>query len=271
MAIQFGLSNWKNYERAEDSPIILLFGDSWFFYFTPGVGNLANRFLDFGRGQAMDFVAIGENGMEIGKPGKTNLHDLTTFFQWESRTVDMIVISGGGNDFAGADDLLPLLQQGDPGDAATWFNQAKTDELFDVIKAGYKRVIYLRDQFAPTVPILTHCYDYSKADGQGVLWFSPWIKPALDQIGMPVNLHRKAVKLIIDRLAAIQTELAGPRYHFVDTRNTLAPEDWTNELHPTGKGFNKIARKFHPHFAHYFPDWIRTPGWLRDLEQEDGH
>lgn len=94
----------------------------------------------------------------------------------------MIVISGGGNDFAGADDLLPPLQPGNPHDAASWFNREKTDNLFGVIKAGYERVIYLRDQHAPSIPILTHCYDYSKADGQGVLWFSPWIKPSLDQI-----------------------------------------------------------------------------------------
>lgn len=29
----------------------------------------------------------------------------------------------------------------------------------------------------------------------------------------------------------------------VDSRNTLAPTDWANELHSTGAGFRKIVRQ----------------------------
>lgn len=34
--------------------------------------------------------------------------------------------------------------------------------------------------------------------------------------------------------------------HFVDTRGTLVPEEWANELHPTPAGFNKLAKKWRP-------------------------
>ena len=30
----------------------------------------------------------------------------------------------------------------------------------------------------------------------------------------------------------------------VDLRGTLDPADWANEMHPTRKGFEKVARKF---------------------------
>ncbi|MDP2786969.1 MAG: hypothetical protein Q8O79_02690 [Pseudomonadota bacterium] len=263
MALIFGLDKWKEYQprNDENAPIVLCFGDSWFWYPIPGIGNLSNRFLDFGKYQAIDIVAIGKSGMEIALPGKSILYDLTTFLQWESKTVDMIAISGGGNDFAGADDLDPLLKKGKANDVTTWFKAKETDDLFASIKRGYERVIYLRDTFCPTIPITTHCYDYAHATGKGLMWFSPWIKPSLDKIGMPALMQADAVRLIIDKLADIQTSLKSDLYHFVDTRNSLTLSDWSNELHPTGDGFNKIARSFYPVYEKYFTDWVRKPKW----------
>ncbi|MDO8179507.1 MAG: hypothetical protein Q7T62_14800 [Undibacterium sp.] len=264
MALKFGLSNWQKYQPRNDdnAPIVLCFGDSWFWYPVPGIGSLSNRLLEFGRYQAIDIAAIGKVGMEIASPGKNVLSELTTFLQWESKTIDMIAISGGGNDFAGADDLDPLLQQGKAGDAISWFKDQETEALFDRIATGYERIIYLRDTFCPTVPIVTHCYDYAQPTGKGFLWFSPWIKPSLEKIGMPPALHAEAIAYIIDQLATVQQSLAGPLYHFLDTRGLLALEDWSNELHPTGEGFNKIARPFYPVFEKYFPDWVRKPKWF---------
>lgn len=264
MALKFGMSDWQRYRPRDDdnAPIVLCFGDSWFWYPIPGISNLSTRLLDFGRHQSIDIVAIGEVGLEIANPGKRILGELTTFLQWESKTVDIIIISGGGNDFAGADDLDPLLQVGTADNATSWFDEIKTDDLFKNVKTGFQRIIYLRDTFCPKVPIVTHCFDYSQANGEGLLWFSPWIKPSLDKIGMPPALHTAAVKYIIDRLADVQTSLSGPNYQFIDTRGLLGPDDWSNELHPTGEGFDKIARPFYPVFAEKFPDWVRKPKWL---------
>lgn len=263
MAVKYGLDDWRQYHPRDDvnAPIVLAFGDSWFWYPIPGIGNLANRFLEFGRHKAIDIVALGKNGMEIAYPGKNILSELTTFFQWEHKAIDMIVISGGGNDFAGADDLDPLLTKGNEVDVASWFKKSETDELFSSIKAGYERIVYLRDTFCPTVPIAAHCYDYAQATGKGLLWFSPWIKPSLVKVGMPDAMHEEAVKFIIDHLADIQLKLSGKHYHFVDTRNLLSASDWSNELHPTGDGFNKIAKEFYPLFEQYFPDWVLKPKW----------
>jgi lysophospholipase L1-like esterase len=263
MALTFGMQNWQQYQRNDPgAPLILCFGDSWIQYPFHQDGNLANRFLDFGKFQAMDIVGLGENGMEIGDPGKSNLHTLTTFLKFESQTVDMIIVSGGGNDFAGSDDLLPLLKVGNANDVGSWFKAQETAALFARITRGYERVVQLRDTFCPTVPIVTHCYDYAPPTGIGLLGFSPWIRPALDQVGMPKAMQPEAVRYIIDHLAQVQQSLAGPLYHFVDTRNALGAGDWDNELHPTFSGFNKIAAKFYPVIAEAFPEWVRKPKWL---------
>lgn len=264
MAEKYSLYEWRNYHPRENpsAPIVLCFGDSWFQYFVPGIGNLTNRFYDFGKRVDIDLVALGSVGMEIADPGRGILSDVKTFIKWEKETLGMILISGGGNDFAGADDLDPLLQKGNNSDVKTWFKPAAVNHLFKEIANGFKRVVDLRNAQCPQVPIVTHCYDYSHATGQGVLWFSPWIKPSLDKIGMPQAMHDDAIKLIIDRLALVQETLAGDLYHFVDTRGVLDAIDWSNELHPTRIGFNKIAREFYPVFEKYFPDSVRKPSWF---------
>jgi lysophospholipase L1-like esterase len=265
MALTFGMQSWLQYQRNDPgAPLILCFGDSWIQYPFHKDGNLANRFLDFGKFQAMDIMALGENGMEIGEPGKSNLHTLTTFLKYESQTVDMIIVSGGGNDFAGADDLLPLLKVGQANDVAGWFKPQETAALFARITRGYERIIQLRNTFCPAVPIVTHCYDYAPPTGKGLLGFSPWIRPALEQVGMPRDLQTQAVRYIIDHLAQVQSglERTTALYRFVDTRNALSDDDWDNELHPTRCGFDKIASRFYPVIAQAFPEWVRTPKWL---------
>ncbi|MDC8759779.1 hypothetical protein [Janthinobacterium fluminis] len=274
MGITFNLAAWHDYERPDpNSPIVACFGDSWLQYPIPGIGNLANRFLDFGKYQALDIAVLGEIGLEIARPGKSQMMALTTFLQWEGKSVDMLVISGGGNDFAGADDLFPLLQRGDDNDARSWFKPAETKKLFDGIANGYQNILHLRNIFCPQVPIVAHCYDYPQISGKGLLWFSPWILPSLQQIGMPVALHVAAGRYIIDELARLHLALQGAdpaqsHYHFIDTRNTLTPVDWSNELHPSRGGFNKLAMKFFPLFQASFPDWVRPPKWSTAPQQQ---
>jgi lysophospholipase L1-like esterase len=272
MALLFQLDAWHKYERPEDSPVILLFGDSWFHYPIPGNGNLSNQLLNFGRSQSMDFVAIGESGLEINSPDKAYLHDATTFLVWEKNTVDMIIISGGGNDCTGMDDLPKMLKPGQANDAASWFNLENVKTTFNDIRRGYERIIAMRDQLCPAVPILSHCYDYPEVTGKGVLGISPWIKPSLDNIGMPSALHHDAAKFIINQLAELQADLANKHenYQFIDTRNSLEPGDWANELHPTARGFQKIAANFFAPLQQAFPDWVRKPQWLNRLSGRAG-
>lgn len=262
----FGLNDWRKQQEDVDpqAPLVLLFGDSWFWYPIPGVGSLADKFNDFGRGQALSLVSIGDVGMEIGDPGNHLLYQLSAFLEWEAKTVDLIAISGGGNDFAGPDDLDPLMKAGNATNPNSWFKKGEMDALFQRVRSGYERVIYLRDTFCPGVTILTHAYDYAHASGQGFLAFSPWIKPSFDKFGVPPALRPALVRVIINRLAQVQVQLAKKtkNYKFINTRGTLTAQEWSNEIHPTIEGFRKIAGKFYPQFRSRFPDWVVKPKWL---------
>ena len=121
------------------------------------------------------------------------------------------------------------------------------EELFDRVKRYY---IELIDRIAARCPRLrassctatnTRC-----RPAQAVIGKSGWLKPALVAAKVPANLRAACIRYIIDqfslRLADLQTIYAG-RVVFVDSRGTLAPTDWANELHPTTGGFGKIARQ----------------------------
>src|SRR6185436_10108016 len=106
MANIFGLNAWRDYADWNPlAPLVLCFGDSWVAYPMPDAGSLADKFNDFNPLQEMTFVAIGDVGVEIGDPGKLFLYQLAHFLEWEAGELDTIVVSGGGNDFAGPEDL----------------------------------------------------------------------------------------------------------------------------------------------------------------------
>ena len=264
MALKYGIDEWRAYMPRDDSaaPIVLCFGDSWFWYPIPVIGNLPSRFLEFGSNQAIDFAVLGENGMRITAPGERLLGELTSFLRWESKTLGMIMVSGGGNDFTGTGNMDPILKRGVTGDIESWFIPEKCAELFERIKMGYERILSLRDNYCPGIPVVVHGYGYAYATGKGILCFTPWLKPSLDKIGMPEEMHTGAVKFLVDRFAQVHASFISRDYHFIDTRACLAKDDWSNELHPNMQGFNKIARQFYPVLEQYFPNWVRKPFWF---------
>lgn len=273
MSVKFGLEEWRQYQpRGEpDAPIVLCFGDSWIWYPIPGCENLPTRFNDFGRWEAIDFCCLGENGLEFTNLNRQMLGQIETFLRWEAKTVDMVILSGGGNDLSGPDDLPDLIKKGKSDDAGSWIHTSNLASRIAEIEKTIRRVILLRDTFSGSreVPILGHAYDYAHSTGEAVLWFSPWLKPTLDEKKVPEKLQDQVVKVLIDKLAEMHVSIAADQsvnhYYFVDTRDQLAPDDWANELHPNRIGFQKIAAQFFPEFEKRFHPWVKTPRWVTDL------
>ena len=44
------------------------------------------------------------------------------------------------------------------------------------------------------------------------------------------------------------------KFVYVKTPGTLTEKDWGDEIHPTSKGFKKIANKFKPKLKQLFPN-----------------
>ena len=160
-------------------------------------------------------------------------------------------VSGGGNDFAGFNDLRPLL--GVDCSACTsedaCFNHGTApgtiEELFDRVQAIY---IELIDRIAAQVPaaarIFVHNYDYALPTGQGGDRQQGVAQAGAGRrqgAGRPARRVRPLPhRPVLAAPADLQTIYAG-RVVFIDSRGTLDPTDWANELHPKAEGFGKIA------------------------------
>jgi hypothetical protein len=234
-------------------PSILAIGDSWFWYPLPG-GSLASSLAKLLQNGPHVILAFGNNGAEAfdyvhGVYAPLVDGALTRY----GATLSAVLVSGGGNDFAGFNDLRPLLGV-DCSAAASedaCFNHGTApgcaEALFDNVKQYY---IDLLDGVFAVMPatsrVFVHSYDYAIPSGVAVIGSKAWLKPALVAAKVPPALRPGCVRYLVDqfstRLADLVVRYAG-RVVFVDSRGTLAPNDWANELHPKGSGFNKIARR----------------------------
>lgn len=234
-------------------PSILAIGDSWFWYPLPG-GSLITPLGDLVAPKSHFIFALGNNGAEAfdyvyGKYSRS----IRTALKLHGSSLSAAFISGGGNDFAGMNDLRPMLnadcsaalQAADcfrpSNDAGTlaWL-MAKTAESYRML------IGQIMAASRPETFILMHNYDYAYPTGKGVFSSkASWLKPALDDAKVPAGLQRDCVKFVIDALSyALETltQIDPDRVFLVDSRGTLAESDWANELHPKPAGFKKIAK-----------------------------
>ena len=242
---------------AHRSASILAIGDSWFWYLFPG-GSLLNQLGPLVATKQHTILAVGNNGAEAYDyvHGKyKNIVAQTLKFHGDG--VSAVFISGGGNDFAGLNDLLPLLNEDcssaqSAGECFKPGNGTGTlDKLMSDINQAYTLLIGQIMVKCPTgVKIFVHNYDYAIPSGKGVFGGgSTWLKKSLEDARVPPQLQQSCIRLIVDRfsqeLAVVRAQGNG-QVVFVDARGTLGPGDWANELHPTPAGFRKLALKWEP-------------------------
>lgn len=232
-------------------PTILAIGDSWFWYPFPG-GGLASYLGPLVDTKEHVILAKGMNGAEafdyVEGKYKRSVNDALRLY---GSSLSAAFISGGGNDFAGLNDMRPLLNL-DCTDAQS------AQECFRSGDSGLSGFLLRMDQHYRTLigriythtsldcKIVMHSYDYTNPDGRGVFGSGGWLKPALVAANVPEALQHDCVRYLIDAfhdmLAAIT--LGDPNHLLlVDSRGTLGPKDWANELHPKGTGFRKIVNR----------------------------
>jgi hypothetical protein len=173
-----------------------------------------------------------------------------------------ILLSGGGNDIAG-DEFAILLNHAAStrsGLNPTIVGGVIDDRLFEAYLTILSAISALSESLSGTrIPILLHGYDYAIPDGRGFLggaWFlpGPWLEPGLRQKGYNDKARCLAlVHELIDRfnamLARIVRQPGFAHVKYLDLRGTLSDKGdyktwWANELHPTKKGFEAVAKKF---------------------------
>ena len=235
------------------SPTILAIGDSWFWYFLVG-GSLVNQLGKLVAPADHVIYAVGKNGAEVydyvhGKNRKA----VTTALEFYGAGLSCVFISGGGNDFAGFSDQRPLLKNDCSriGTARNCFKPGHGKHtlgwLMDKTESSYRELIgRIVAHTQATTRIVMHNYDYARPDGKGVFGTrAKWLKSALVDAGVRETLHQGCINHLIDRFTVVLEKVVSmnpERLTLVDSRNTLTPGDWANELHPKPSGFRKIAR-----------------------------
>jgi lysophospholipase L1-like esterase len=244
-------------------------GDSWFDYPFNDVLNALEDHHGFDvesvarRGDTLESMAYGSDG---GRDGSAQLEAFTRRIAKAAERGDRVVgvlISGGGNDIAGAE-FATLLNHARS--ARRGLNPQMVEAVIDQRLAEAYLVLLgavttvCRQLLGQPVPILLHGYGNAVPDGRGFAggaWFlpGPWLAPGLTQKGYrPIEDGRPILVELIERFnrmlqrVAATPTLAHVRY--VDVRDLLpsAPGEyrrwWANELHPTSRGYDAVAARF---------------------------
>lgn len=232
-----GLDRWRRLRRyrrrSQDGAVVRLVseGDSWFqypFLLTDVIDWLAGPYAILSLDAAGDLIS------DMVRQGEL----VTAVVQERPRAV---LLSGGGNDLLGGANLTRALRRFEPGlFAGDYLGRAFEDNLRSVLD-GYATLLTRLARVAPETPVITHAYDYAVPSG------GRWLGQPMRALGITdAGLQRRIVREIVDRF---HTELSGltgpfPLLRVVDTRNSVAANQWHDELHPTDAGYREVAQRF---------------------------
>jgi hypothetical protein len=171
---------------------------------------------------------------------------------------DVLLFSGGGNDIVDNPMALWIRDHDPAGTPAQQINRPRFDAALSMVRAGYEDLIAMRDSLSPGTHLVFHAYDYAIPDGRGICHLGPWLKPTFDLRGFPSQSAAfEVVKVMLTEFASMLKALAAahPGVTVIDAQGTLAPvrESWHNELHPSRKGFEAFATRFHTELRTLFP------------------
>lgn len=150
-----------------------------------------------------------------------------------------MLLSGGGNDLFG--NLKDVLFDYTPGATpAALINDVAFDPVFQSVMAGYRTIISDVVSEYPHVVIFGHGYDlpFPLDDGK-------WIGPAFQFRGIPFDVGREVLRVLMDRFNSALAALDASEFNFVycDLRGQVdrGPNSWHDELHPKNAGYGRAA------------------------------
>lgn len=250
-------------ERVDDGLRILAEGDSW-FDFPLGGGLFRNGDVIAKLSKLLDLpiLSLAVRGEEVRDMlGVEQRARLEKHLSDSRLDFNVLLFSGGGNDIVGEQFVLWVKDresvQGDPRRA---INDRAFEAMLDVIQAGYEQLIAIRDSIAVktpgrTITLFLHAYDFARPTGKDVCGIGPWLKPSLDYRGWTDRGEAKeVVRQALSRFRARLDMLARADVIVVPTQGTLGDNEWNDELHPSERGFEKIAGVFYDAMQRRFPE-----------------
>lgn len=156
----------------------------------------------------------------------------------------IMLLSGGGNDLLGSGNLSNVLLPYAPGKApGDLLNEAALAAQVERILNDYRRILDDIGGHFPAVQVFGHAYDLPVPQPGG-----KWIGAPLEARGIPLDIGREVVGLIVQRFTRdMQTLAAGyGNFTFVDMRGVIgaSAQSWHDELHPKSAGYGRVAERF---------------------------
>ncbi|TLS76727.1 hypothetical protein FE236_06310 [Mariprofundus erugo] len=198
-----------------------------------------------------------EAGAMMSQDQRHRFHDVLSQLKAISKEPDIILFSAGGNDIVGEHDMIHLLNRWTAGMSPADCIRTERFELrLEQIRLAYRELILFRDEYCPNAKIITHGYDFPIPTDKpacfifGTVKVKPWIKPYMDQKGIPAGaIQQEVVKIMITRLNEMLDAVCASTSNMVkvETTGTLQSGEWRDEIHATKQGFKKIADMFLPH------------------------
>ncbi|WP_309140333.1 caspase family protein [Ensifer sp. ENS10] len=153
----------------------------------------------------------------------------------------IFLFSGGGNDVVAGGNLAAHLFDYDPAKSPAQHLRPSFNLILDEAIGIYAKLVRQIAQKFPSVHIVCHGYDYTRpAKG-------PWLGKPMESKGIEDReLQRAIARVMIDRFneKLFLLQQTSARLHYIDCRNTVSPDEWFDELHPTNSGYQKVAVKF---------------------------
>ena len=227
-------------------------GDSWFDYPGSDVLDWLHQF-----GYDVESVARAGDRAEMMAFGRGQLDKLAAAIGKviaAHHRPKAILLSGGGNDIAGAEFGFLLNHAGSPRQGLN--DSVITGVIDERVQDAYIHIIrkvteLCQQMLNEPVRIILHGYGYAIPDGDGVLGGfgplpGPWLRPGFIEKGFGNLEENKAtMKKLMDRFNAMLVRVAGMFGHvrYANLRPLLPAEKkfWANELHPKPAGFKLAA------------------------------
>lgn len=240
-------------------PRVYCLGDSWFRLPLAPV-DLHRRLRSLFKGDAI----FANNAV----PGRTTAEIKQQFPALSKHLgaleIDVLLVSMGGNDIAGHE-LAEYLKRPDepqnrgpytaavPAIVEKHVRLATFASAMTTLEEDFQRVIDIRDRYRRPCPIVLHSYAYPMPNGRratrlgGIFKAGPWLKPHLVAAGLTALDEKKALmRWLVDEFHMRLERLAerNPRVVVVDSRRAVKDNEWSDEIHPTDAGYERIAREY---------------------------
>ena len=236
----------KLLKKYPDRTRVLTEGDSWFHL--PIGTNIIDHLEDLSNYNIYRIEDSGDEIMQI-MSGSQKIKLRKAF---KNYGFDYILFSAGGNDIIGAD-MAELIRRPTGKDDDYFLIKDRVNKKMELIKLILGELIAIRDDYSPNTVIIVDCYDYIIPSDSRTLLLNaipiagPWVKPMLEGHGChDPQRQRRVVKYLIDAFADALDELSqnNERFIFMDTRNTVAEDEWQDEIHPNSVANKRIAKMF---------------------------